>query len=394
MLKRQRLDQLLLPHLDGLVELRRDFHRHPELSHQEFRTSDKVSEHLTGLGLQPRRAATTGVIVDIGHGPAVALRADMDALPIEEQGDREYRSTHPGVMHACGHDGHTTILLGVASALASVAERLDESGRRVRLLFQPAEEGGGGAERMIEEGALDGVEAVFGLHNWPVMPFGVVGIRPGPLMAASGLFKIEVSGRGGHASQPQNADDAVLAAAQIVCHLQALVARETDPREPVVVSVCTIHGGSAPNVLPDNVDITGTIRALQDEQIDRLGARLEAKASAVASASGCRAACVVRHQYPALVNHEAETQLVTEVVEEVLGPGTTTSAGLPALGAEDFSYYLKERPGAFLFLGAKKGDGDIVPIHSSAYDFNDDLILPAGRIFLGIVERYLGIPLC
>lgn len=388
-----RLDALILPHHDLLKAIRKDIHRHPELANEEVRTSAKVLEVLRDLGLDPRTVASTGVVVDIGEGPAVALRADLDALPLDEQNTFEHTSTRPGVMHACGHDGHTTILLGVAAALASsesARDRLARCGRSVRLLFQPAEEGGGGAQRMIDEGALDGVDAVFGLHNWPVTPMGKIGVKPGAMMAASALFEVSVIGRGGHASQPHNAADPVLATAHIIEHLQALVSRETDPREPAVVSICTVHGGLAANVIPDQMDLSGTIRAFSDELLDELGGRLAAIVTTVAEASRCRAECVVRKQYPSLINHEAEARLIAEVAEEILGPQSVTTRGLPVLGAEDFSYYLLARRGAFFFLGAHEPGTEIVPIHSSSYDFNDELILPGVRIFLRLIERFHG----
>lgn len=385
-----RLDALILPHYDRLEAIRKDLHRHPELANEEVRTSATVCEVLRDLGLNPKTVASTGVVVDIGNGPAVALRADLDALPIHEQNSFEHRSARPGVMHGCGHDGHTTILLGVAAALASSKDRLARCGRSVRLLFQPAEEGGGGAQRMIEEGALDGVDAVFGLHNWPITQLGKVGVKPGAMMAASALVEVSVKGCGGHASQPHNATDPVIATAHIIGHLQTLVSRETDPREAAVVSICTVHGGLAPNVIPDHVDLTGTIRAFDDGQLDDLGLRLEAMVTSLAEASRCRATCNVQKQYPSLVNHEAEAKLVAEISEEIFGRHSVTIDGLPALGAEDFSYYLQARRGAFFFLGSHRPGTEIVPIHSSSYDFNDELILPGVRMFLRLIERSHG----
>lgn len=382
----RQLDALLTPLLPKLVALRRDLHRHPELAYEEHRTAEVITEFLTDLGLEPRRAAGTGVVVDLGHGPAVALRADIDALALEEKNTFEHRSRTPGVMHACGHDGHTAILLGTAAALAAA-----EQGRgAVRLLFQPAEEGGAGAARMIDEGVLDGVEQIFGLHNWPVQPFGTVGVRVGTVMAASAQFDVTVHGQGGHGSQPQNTRDPVVVAASLVTQLQALVSRETDPRCPAVLSVCTVQGGTAKNIIPDEVRLGGTARALDDETIDRLGARLTEVAEAVACVWGCRAEVSFQRQYPALINHQRPAELVFEVAEEVLGPGSATDEELPAMGAEDFSFYLREVPGAFFFLGSARPGAAPKMIHKSRYDFDDDLLSPGIRLFLGLIESVLG----
>jgi amidohydrolase len=387
----RRLEPLLRPHLGRLQELRRDLHRHPELAYREARTAARVVAELTALGLEPRAIADTGVVADLGASPAVALRADLDALPIDEQGDVEHRSTIVGAMHACGHDGHVAILVGAAAALAASRARLGRRG--VRLLFQPAEEGGAGAARLIAEGALDGVEAVYGLHNWPATSRGAVAVRAGAMMAASGLFEIVVAGRGGHGSQPHLARDPVLAAAQVVTALQALISRERDPLEPAVVSVCSIHGGSARNVIPDQVTLAGTTRALDDAGIDRLGERLAEVARGVAMAARCDATVEARRQYPAVVNHPASAHLAAEAARDVLGPRAVTEAGLPVMGAEDFSFYLRERPGAFLFLGAGREGEASPPLHSSRYDFDDSLILPGALLMLRIVERTLGVTL-
>lgn len=384
----ERLEPLIRPHLERLRALRRELHRHPELAYREAGTAARVCDELTGLGLEPRAIAGTGVVADLGASPAVALRADLDALPIDEQSDVEHRSATAGVMHACGHDGHVATLLGAAAALAASRDRLGERG--VRLLFQPAEEGGAGAARMIAEGALDGVETVFGLHNWPATPRGSVAVRAGPMMAASGLFEIVVAGRGGHGSQPHLARDPVLAAAHVVTALQALVSRERDPLEPAVVSVCSIRGGSAHNVIPDQVTLAGTTRALDDAGIDRLHQRLAEVARNVAAAARCEATVDARRQYPALINHGAQAELVAASARDVLGPSAVTEAGLPAMGAEDFAFYLRERPGAFLFLGAGREGEPGPPLHSSRYDFDDSLILPGAVLLLRIVERTLG----
>ena len=386
-----RLDALVLPHLDRLVAFRRDLHRHPELRFEEHRTAGRVEEALRGPGLEPRRCAGTGVVADLGRGEgATGLGADLDALPLQEENAFEHRSTVAGRMLACGHDGHTTILLGAALALAGARDRLNG---RVRLLFQPAEEGGAGAKRMAEEGALEGVARVFGVHNWPVFPVGTMGVRAGPMMAAAALFEMKVVGKGGHGSQPQEAKDPILAAAHVVAQAQSLVSRETHPLRPAVVTFGTVHGGTATNIIPDAVSLSGTIRTLDDAQADRLGARLEEMARAVCAGSGLSLEYRYERYYPVTSNHAAEAALVREVGEECLGAGRVSEEGLPTKGAEDFSFLLQRTPGAYFFLGGAGPGRTNAMCHSSSYDFNDDLLLPAVRVYLRIVERTLGVTL-
>jgi amidohydrolase len=381
-----RLDALVRPHLDRLVAFRRDLHRHPELKFEEVRTAGKVEEALRGAGYAPRRMAGTGVVADTGTGEAVALRGDMDGLPLQEANDVPHRSSVDGRMHACGHDGHTAILLGTALALAAARPRIRGN---VRLLFQPAEEGGAGAERMRKEGALEGVSRVFGVHNWPIFPVGTVGVRPGPMMAAAALFEMKVLGKGGHGSQPQEAKDPILTAAHIVSQAQSLVSRETHPLKPAVVTFGTIHGGTATNIIPDFVTLTGTIRTFDDAQEDRLGARLEEMARAICAASGLGLEYRYHRYYPVTSNHAGDAALVREVAEELFGKGAASEEQLPTMGAEDFSFFLQERPGAYFFLGGG-GEGRTNSMcHSTTYDFNDDLILPGVRMYLRIVERTL-----
>ncbi|NUN48355.1 MAG: amidohydrolase, partial [Candidatus Brocadiae bacterium] len=303
--------------------------------------------------------------------------------PLEERNGFDHRSTVPGRMHACGHDGHTTILLGTALALASRGGTLR---RGVRFLFQPAEEGGAGAKRMVEEGALDGVERIFGMHNWPIFPVGTVGVRPGPMMAAAALFEMKVVGRGGHGSQPQEAKDPILAAAQVVTLAQALVSRETHPLKPAVVTFGTIHGGTATNIIPDFVTLSGTIRTLDDAQADRLGARVEEVARGVCGAFGLSVEFRYHRYYPVTSNHPEEAALVARVGEELFGKGAVSGEQLPTMGAEDFSYFLQKVPGAYYFLGGSAPGRTNAMCHSTEYDFNDDLLLPAIRMYLRLVE--------
>jgi amidohydrolase len=382
-----RLDALVTPHLERLVAIRRDLHAHPELGYEEHRTAELVEETLRELGYAPSRPIETGVIADTGEGEALALRADLDALPLTELTGVEHASTHEGRMHACGHDGHATILLGTAMALATARGRLTGN---VRLLFQPAEEGGAGAAKMIEAGVLEGVSRVFGLHNWPKLALDRIAVKPGALMAAASAFHVTIRGKGGHGSQPWNALDPVLPACHFVTQLQGLVARETDHATPAVVSACSIHGGTAINIIPDEVEVSGTVRTFDDAQSARIGEAIARVADAAAAAGGCVARTEYRTYYPVTVNHADEAELVREVGAELFGEEAVTEEGLPMAGAEDFSFYLQQRPGAYFLLGGGVVGAENPPCHSARYDFNDDLILRGVRTWLRLVERSLG----
>lgn len=382
-----RLDALVRPHLEKLVAIRHDIHAHPELGYEEHRTTGLLERHLGELGFTPKRPVETGLIADTGEGPALALRADLDALPLEEQTGVEHASTVDGKMHACGHDGHATILLGTAMALASVREKLPGN---VRLLFQPAEEGLSGAKAMIEGGALEGVERIYGIHNWPLLSLDKIAVKPGPLMAAASTFDVTIRGRGGHGSMPWDAADPVLPACHFVTQLQSIVARETPHAKPATVSACLVNAGTATNVIPETARVAGTVRTFDDAQTAAIGEAIARIADGAAAAGRCTAETSFRTYYPVVVNHEAEAALVAEVGTELFGEGAVTDEGLPMGGAEDFSFYLQERPGAFFFLGGGVEGGRNAPCHSAYYDFNDDLILRGVRTYLRIVERSLG----
>ncbi len=381
-----RLDALVTPHLERLVAIRRDIHAHPELGYEEFRTADLLERELRDCGYSPSRPAETGLIADTGEGEALALRADLDALPLTELTKVGHASKNEGRMHACGHDGHAAILLGTAMALDSVR---DEIAGNVRLLFQPAEEGLAGAKKMIEGGALEGVGRIFGLHNWPMLGLGKLAVKPGPLMAAASSFRVLIRGEGGHGSQPWHAKDPIVPACHFVTQLQSIVARDTDHAKPATVSACKIRGGTAINIIPDEVEIAGTVRTFDDEQTAQIGEAIARIASAAASAGGCSAETEFESYYPVTVNHAADAALVAEIGEELFGEGSVTSEGLPMAGAEDFSFYLQQRPGAYFFLGGGVEGAENAPCHSARYDFNDDLILRGVRTYLRIVERVL-----
>jgi amidohydrolase len=358
-----------------LVEWRRDFHRHPELSFAERRTSEVVRAFLEACGIEVRACAGTGLrgLLQGGReGPTIALRADMDALAVAEESDTEYRSQAEGVMHACGHDGHMAILMGAARLLGR--HRATLAGNIV-FLFQPSEEDPpGGATRMIAEGALDGVDGVFGLHLWQPLPTGQVGVRSGALMAQADKFKVVVNGRGGHASQPHLTIDPVLVASHVVVAAQSIASRFVDPLAPVVVSFTTVHGGRVHNIIPDSVTLTGTVRTLDLGVQGAIKARLREVCEQTCRAFGASADFEYEDGYPPLINDASMVDLVTRAARRELGDTDVTTIE-PVMGGEDFAFYLQRVPGAFMMLGA--GDGMRYPHHSARFDI-DERVLPLG----------------
>jgi amidohydrolase len=363
----------------ALVEWRRDFHRHPEVEFEERRTSQVIRKFLEDLGLSVRSAAGTGLIAVLDGQPGgrtVALRADMDALPLTEEGDKEYISQYPGAAHACGHDGHMAILMGTTEILCRWKERFHG---RVVFLFQPAEEKPpGGAKPMVEAGALDGVDAVFGLHLWQLLPTGCVGIVKGPMMANSDSFSIAVKGRGGHGSMPQATVDPILAASHLVVNAQSIVSRNVDPLKPCVVSFGMVRGGTTFNIIPGEVTLIGTVRSFHPEVQKLAETRLREVAEETCRVFG--ADCTFKYEkgYPALVNPEDMVDLVLRVARQTLGEERIKPFE-PIMGGEDFAYYLQKIPGAFFFLGM--GDGQPYPHHHPAFDI-DEGALPQGVMLL------------
>ena len=358
---------------------RRDLHRHPELDFDTHRTAAFVADRLrefgcdevvTGIG----RTGVVGVIRGrtAASGRVVGLRADMDALPIEEASGVEWASAVPGKMHACGHDGHTAMLLGAARHLA---ETRAFDGAAV-VIFQPAEEGGGGGREMVADGMMErfGIQEVYGLHNMPGLPVGTFGTRPGPMLAASDTITIEVLGRGGHAAQPHQTIDPTIAASAIVLAIQSVVARNVDPIASAVISITSFRTDvDAFNVIPDRVELRGTARTLDPLVQDLLEARLRELVPAIARGYGAEARLDYHRNYPVTRNDPDRTAFAAAVAAEVMGPAAVDAAAPPILGAEDFAFMLNARPGAFLFVG----NGDTAKLHNPAYDFNDDLI-PVG----------------
>lgn len=382
------LDQALLSfperELEGLVALRRDLHRHPELGFEETRTSGVVAERLLAAGLAPRRGVgKTGVTADFGDegAPRLMIRADMDALPLSEETGAPYASATPERMHACGHDGHVAIGLAVAHRLRETPEE----GAAFRSLFQPAEEGAGGARAMVEDGALDGVAAAVGLHLWNPLPVGKIGVVSGPQMAAVDEFEIVVRGPGGHGAAPHETFDPVVASARLIDALQTIVAREISPLDSAVVTVAAIHGGSAFNIIPKVVRLTGTARSFSREAHGALPEKVDRVARGIALAAGVSIDVEYRRINEPTVNDAGVASLVAETAEEILGPGSVVETR--TMGGEDMSVYLRQVPGCFFFVGSGL-PGAYRPHHSPVFDF-DERALAVGTLMLEAVARKL-----
>jgi hippurate hydrolase len=375
-----------------LTAIRRDLHAHPELAFTEQRTADIVAERLAGWGIAVHRGlGKTGVVGVLKNGKgrrAVGLRADMDCLPIEEANSFDYKSRHPGRMHACGHDGHTTMLLGAARYLAET-RRFDGT---VVLIFQPAEEGGGGGQVMVQEGLFERFPAdeVYALHNWPFMPPGKIAVRPGPMMAATDEVQITIQGRGGHAAVPQLVVDPVVAAAQVISALQTIASRNVNPLDAVVVSICSMQTSQlgAFNVVPESVRMIGTVRSFRPETRDLAEQKVKLIAAKTAEALGATAEVQYVRGYPATVNSEREARFAAAVGERVFGKGNVITDAEPTMGGEDFSYMLQARPGAMLWLGNGPGEGGCL-LHNARYDFNDSAIPVGVSFFARLAERFL-----
>jgi hippurate hydrolase len=373
-----------------LVEIRRDLHAHPETAFEERRTADVVAARLAALGVEVHRGlARTGVVGVLRAGSgrrAIGLRADMDALHVAELNDFGHRSLHAGKMHACGHDGHTAMLLGAARYLAET-RHFDGT---VYFIFQPAEESEGGGEVMVREGLFEQFPAdvVFGMHNWPGVPVGQFQLRAGPMMAGTNRFEITVTGRGGHAAMPHQSIDPVVAGSALVQALQTLTSRNLSPLDSAVVTVTQFHGGNAWNVIPSEVVIRGTTRAFTPETQDLLEDGMRRICDGVTAAHGCEVALRYERNYPPLVNSGREAQVAREVLEGLVGAENVNWDCAPTMAGEDFAFMLQARPGCFVFIGNGPGQGGCM-LHNPRYDFND-AILPLGASYWArLVERYL-----
>jgi len=379
------------PRLAKLAELRRDLHAHPELAFAEHRTADLIARHLEALGIEVHRGlGTTGVVGVVRGGRslrAIGLRADIDALAIQERNEFAHRSVHAGCMHACGHDGHTTMLLGAAETLVS---RRDFDGT-VYLIFQPAEEGEGGGLAMIEDGLFERfpMESVFGMHNWPGMPSGHFAVHPGPVMASADRFDITVTGRGAHAAMPHLGADPVTAGAAFVQAIQTIVSRSVDPTDAAVISVTQFHAGEAYNAIPDRAQLCGTVRAFSEAVQDQIEAALGRVGDGIAAAFGVEVAVEYRRGYPPTVNAAAEAALCAEVAATLVGPDRVTTMARPSMGAEDFAYFLQRKPGCYVWIGNGAGEGGCT-LHNPTYDFNDEIIPTGVAYWVELVRRILG----
>jgi hippurate hydrolase len=374
-------------YLDEIVALRHDLHQYPELAFQERRTSKIIASNLSSWGYEVATGiAGTGIVATLKRGKGekrIAIRADMDALPIEEATGLDYASKNPGVMHACGHDGHTSILLAAARYLAT-SGNFDGT---LRLIFQPAEEIGAGARKMISEGLFERfpVDAVFGLHNWPGVPAGQFGFVAGAAMASVDQAKIRIVGKGGHGAEPHRAVDPVLASASFITALQSVVSRNVDPQDMAVATVGSIHAGSASNVIPESVELKLTMRAFTENVREQLRDRIPALARAQAESFGAVAEVDYRLGFPALVNHREETAFAREVAIDTFGVAKVEPDFRPRTASEDFAFMLQAQPGSYLFVG----NGDSAPLHSAHYNFDDAIIAPAARYWVRLAETFL-----
>ncbi|MGE5536131.1 MAG: M20 aminoacylase family protein [Acidobacteriota bacterium] len=373
-----------------ITEWRHDLHAHPEILYDVHRTAASVAEKLKAFGCDEvvsgiGRTGVVGVIKGRkgGSGKVIGLRADMDALPIEEETNLPYKSTNPGKMHACGHDGHTAMLLGAARYLA---ETRNFAGTAV-VIFQPAEEGGAGGKAMVDDGMMDrfGIQEVYGMHNYPGMALGTFGLRPGAIMAAADHFTIEIEGRGGHAARPHISTDSVLVGAEIVSQLQSIVSRNVDPLESAVISVCMFHAGSTDNVIPQTAQLRGTARSLVPQVQDLVEKRMHEVVEGTAKTLGAKATLKYRRGYPVLKNHPDQTDFAASIAAEIAGADKVNTSLAPVMGAEDFSFMLNARPGAFIFIG----NGDSAGLHHPAYNFNDDVIPYGTSYWVKLVETAL-----
>ena len=375
----------------NIIDWRRDFHQYPELGFDEHRTSKIIGESLKEMGLAPKmNVGKTGVIADLtfGQGPTIGLRADMDALPMQETSGLDFSSKHDGVMHACGHDGHMAMLLGAAKVLTRNGDSFNGT---VRFIFQPAEEGAGGARYMIEDGCLDGVDEIYGIHVWNYQPVGEVGITDGPVLAAADMFEINIKGIGGHGAAPQGTVDAVVVSSHLVQALQTIVSRNTNPLESTVVTIGTINGGHNFNIIADEVTLSGTARAYTEENRNLIKTRMAEIIDGVAKTFGAEISFDYEDGYPPTINHTDPVNKVLKAAERVVGE----KAGMPylSMGGEDFSYYLQKIPGCFFFVGSAPNDQKLfeTPHHCSHFTMDERALLVGPSIYLNLVDDLLGI---
>lgn len=384
---------------DEITAIRRDIHAHPELAYQENRTSDIVAQQLTSWGVEVHRGLGVTGVVGIIHGQSkngrsLGLRADMDALPMQESNTFAHASRHPGKMHACGHDGHTAMLLAAARYLA---QHRDFDGT-VYVIFQPAEEGHIGAKKMIDDGLFElfPMDAVFGMHNWPGMKAGTFGIIEGPIMASSNYFNIVITGKGAHAAMPHLGCDPIMAVVQLAQSLQTIITRNRNPFDPAVLSITQLHAGSADNVIPDTAQLRGTVRTFSEETLNLIETRIDELTRLTCQAFNCEAQFTFDRKYPPTLNHPLETAFSTQVLKDVFGTENVSEDIQPSMGGEDFALMLKERPGCYIWIGNGQGDHRMpghgmgpCMLHNSSYDFNDELIPIGATYWVELAKRWL-----
>ena len=373
-----------------IIDTRRDIHQHPELAFDEHRTSKLVAEQLQLLGIDVQtgvgKTGVVGTLKGNKQGKTIALRADMDALPIQETNDIPYKSQNAGIMHACGHDGHTAMLLGTAEALSKQTDKLKGT---VKLLFQPAEEGQGGARYMIEDGALEGIDEVYGIHLWNYQKYGTLGVKPGPIMAAADIFEITIHGKGGHGAAPQGTKDAVVIAAQLIQTFQTIVSRNTNPIESTVITVGQINGGYNFNIIADTVTLNGTTRAYTEDNRQLIKHRMQEIISGTEKIFDANIKLDYKDGYPPTVNDPEAAKKLLNAATKILGDG----AGAPylSMGGEDFSYFLQKAPGCYFLVGSAPEDREplSVPHHCSHFDIDERALLVGSSVYLQLVDDLL-----
>jgi hippurate hydrolase len=373
-----------------MTSWRKDIHAHPEIAFEEHRTAGIVADKLRSFGIEVETGiAGTGVVGTLTKGRgnrAIGLRADLDALPIQEANEFDHKSKHDGKMHACGHDGHTCMLLGAAKYLAMSG---DFEGT-VNFIFQPAEENEGGGRAMVEAGLFDKypVESVYGMHNIPGMAVGSFAIKAGPMMAAYDMFKLKIIGRGGHAAMPQFTIDPIVIGTKIVEAYQSIVSRFSDPQDPVVLSVTQFHAGDAYNVIPNEVEISGCTRCFSPKIQERLENQMSHMATDICSAFGATCEFTYERRYPPTINSEMESEIAGQVASEIVGPERVNLNPRPAMGSEDFAFMLMEKPGSYIWIGNGDGEGSCM-VHNPGYDFNDEILSLGATYWVRMVENIL-----
>ena len=373
-----------------IISTRRDIHQHPELAFEEHRTAELVANRLTSLGIDVEtgigKTGVVGTLKGNQNGKTIALRADMDALPMQETSDIPYKSIHDGVMHACGHDGHTAMLLGVAEAASKFVDNLNGT---IKFFFQPAEEGQGGARYMIDDGVLEGVDEAYGIHLWNYQKYGTVGVKPGPIMAAADIFKIIIHGKGGHGAAPQGTQDAVLIAAHIIQTLQTIVSRNTNPIESTVVTVGQINGGYNFNIIADTVTLKGTTRAYTEKNRQLIKDRMTEVIAGTEKTFGAKIELDYEDGYPPTINDPVAAENLLNAANKIVGDG----AGHPylSMGGEDFSYFLQKVPGCYFLIGSAPKDREplSVPHHCSHFDIDERALLVGSSVYLQLIDDLL-----